>query len=72
MFITTPPIFWNLHLASKGGFTGYGGKRRISKSSRIHAAKFSEVPAWGLKQLVEVLEGTVHMIEPFGSFRGTA
>jgi hypothetical protein len=31
---------------------------------------WSEVPETGLRQLVEVLEGGVHLVEPFGEWRG--
>ncbi len=48
-----------------------GGKSDISgRKKRIPQAKFSEVPEVGLRQLVDLLEGRVHLIEPFGCFRG--
>jgi hypothetical protein len=34
------------------------------------ALSWDEVPVEGLKQLVEVVEGRTHLVEPFGCFRG--
>jgi hypothetical protein len=40
------------------------------RKTRTPALAWAEVPAEGLKQLVDVVEGRTHLVEPFGSFRG--
>jgi hypothetical protein len=43
---------------------------RKTRSSSKPALTWAEVPPEGLKQLVDVVEGRTHLVEPFGGFRG--
>ena len=53
--------------ASDGDPTSLDTRR---KTRTLRALTFAEVPAGALKQLVDVVEERMHLIEPFGCFRG--